>query len=131
MISMRNVTPVVSILGIISLLGCATQYQAYDGPKLSSEKVAVVNGATNFLPGTTSLSISSVDGKSFSPYQGSIEVLPGRHVLGVQHYFHGGGGLVAKGEVTLDAQAGKTYQLASKSDGNYVTFSVAEAANVK
>ena len=130
MIPGRKVIRAISFFGIISLFGCAA-HQAYDGPKLPSDKVAVVNGVTNILPGTTSLSISSVDGKPLSPYQGSIEVLPGKHVIGVQYHLHAGGGIFAKGEVTVETQAGKTYQLDSKSDGGYVTFSGAEVANKK
>ncbi len=131
MISVQNVTRAISFLCIAILSGCAGQYQAYDGVKLPSEKVAVVKGVTNILPLTTSLSISSVDGKKMSPYQESIEVLPGRHVIGIQYHFHGGGGIFANGEAIVDAQAGKTYQLGSKSEGNLVTFFVTEEVNKK
>jgi hypothetical protein len=40
-------------------------------------------------------------------------------------------GLVAKGEIGVDALPGKTYELQSKRDGDIVTFSIAEAKEQK
>ena len=131
MISANGLSRALLLVGIASLLGCATSFRAYDGPQLPSDKVAVVKGAMNVLPGTTSLSVASINGKGLSPYQTSIEVVPGRYVIGVEHYLHAGGGLVAQGEVVLEALPGKTYQLESKSDGRSVTFSVVEVNDKK
>ncbi len=116
---------------MVSLFGCATQYRAYDGPQLSPDKVAIIKGAENFLPGTTTLGVVSIDGKSLSPYKTNVEILPGRHIIGVHYYFHAAGGLTARGDVVLDALPGKTYELQSKSEGKVVTFSIVEAPDKK
>ncbi len=122
----RKVVPAVSFCALLFVVGCATQYQAYEGQKLPSNKVAIVNGNLNVLPGASSVSISSVDGKPLSPYQQSVEILPGTHVFGVQYRLNLAGGLVANGRVAIDSQAGKTYRIDSKRDGDSVTFSVVE-----
>jgi len=122
----QNVVLTVSLCALLFLVGCATQYQAYEGQKLPSDKVAVVKGNLNVLPGGSSVSISSVDGKPLSPYQQSVEILPGTHVLGVQYRLNLAGGLVADGRIAIDSQAGKRYQIDSKKDGDLVTFSVVE-----
>jgi len=107
------------------LAGCAGQPHFYDGEKLPPEKVSIIKGNVGLLPGSTTISISSVDGKSIKPYVNSVEVLPGVHVLGVHYYWHLAGGWSADGQITVDTQAGKTYQLSAKknADGRTVTFS--------
>ncbi len=122
----QNVVLTVSLCALLFLVGCATQYQAYEGQKLPSDKVAVVKGNLNVLPGGSSVSISSVDGKPLSPYQQSVEILPGTHVFGVQYRLNLAGGLVANGRVAIDSQAGKRYQIDSKKDGDSVTFYIVE-----
>lgn len=83
------------------------------------------------MPGSTSLSIMSVDGKTLSPYAQQIEILPGRHTIGIQYRLQLGGGMEAKGEVDIDALPGKTYQIQGKRDGDIVTFSIADEREKK
>lgn len=124
--AVRKIINIVSILSLFAFTGCATPYQIYKGQKLSSDKVAVVKGNFNPFPGASSVRISSVNGEQLSPHQTSIEVLPGAHIFGVQYWLNLAGGLMADGQVTVYSQAGKTYQIDSKNDGNTVTFSVVE-----
>jgi hypothetical protein len=125
-------TRFAALLSVIALLwGCTGHQRLYGGPTLPPDKVAVIKGSIGVLPGSSSLSIMSVDGKPLSPYADRIEVLPGPHTLGVQYRLQLGGGLVAKGEIGVDALPGKTYELQSKRDGDIVTFSIAEAKEQK
>jgi hypothetical protein len=129
MVSCKQAARAITFSVLTLLFGCADQPQLYDGPKLPPEKVAVIKGQTGFLPGSTTISISSVDGKSFKPNVESVEVLPGRHVLGVHYYWHLAGGRYGDGHVTVEAHAGKTYELNAKQseDGQLVSFSLSEA----
>lgn len=128
MVCRRQIARAIAFGLLVYLFGCAGQPQLYDGPRLPPEKVAVIKGKTNFLPGTTTISISSVDGKLFKPNVDSVEVLPGRHVLGVHYYWHLAGGLYGDGQLTVETEAGKTYLLnAIKSDDSRsVSFSASE-----
>jgi hypothetical protein len=128
MIYRKQISRVLTFSFLAFLFGCAGQPQLYDGPKLPPEKVAIIKGQTGFLPGSTTISISSVDGKSFKPNVESVEVLPGRHVLDVRYYWHLAGGRYGDGEITVETQAGKTYQLNAKKsdDGQFVSFSANE-----
>jgi hypothetical protein len=112
---------------MVFLFGCASHPQLYDGQKLPPEKVSVIKGIFGGF-GSTDITISSVDGKSFNIRAESVEVLPGRHVLGVHYFWPWNGGGEANGQLTIEAQAGKTYQLNAKKidDGRYVYFSSSE-----
>jgi len=122
----------IVLLGVAILLsGCTGHQRLYDGPVLPSNKVAVIKGSMNILPGATSLSIMSVDGRRLSPYAEQVEILPGRHVLGVQAHLHLLGGRYASGEIVIEALPGKVYELNSTSDGSTITLSIIEAHNEK
>jgi len=126
MISSRNLGFAILLSVFTFLWGCTGHQRLYGGPVLPPDKVAVIKGSINVFPGTAMLSIMSVDGKRLSPYAEQIEVLPGRHILGVEYHLNLAGGIYANGEVVVEAQEGKIYQLNSQSDGSFVTFSIAE-----
>jgi|SwirhisoilCB2_FD_contig_31_22691018_length_452_multi_1_in_0_out_0_1 hypothetical protein len=128
----KSIRPTLAALFAISalLLGCAREQHLYDGPQLSPDN-AVIKGSIGVLPGSTSLSVMSIDGKPLKPYAEQIEVLPGPHTLGIHYRQQLAGGLVATGEVAVEAQPGKTYQLLGKRNGNIVTLSIAEARESK
>jgi hypothetical protein len=118
---------IVALLGAAALLaGCTGHQRLYEGAQLPPERIAVIKGSIGVLPGSSSVSIMSVDGKRLSPYAEQVEVLPGRHVLGLQYRLQAGGGLVATGELGLDTRPGRTYQLLARRDGERVTFSVTQ-----
>jgi hypothetical protein len=126
----KQTASVIALGFMLFLFGCAGQPQLYDGPKLPPEKISVIKGNIGYLPGSTTISITSVDGKQFQKlhYAESVEVLPGTHVLGVYYHWHLAGGWTGEGQVTVETQAGKTYQLNATRTGNgqYVTFSSSE-----
>ena len=134
---MYSTTYILKVLAISSLIilfsGCASVHQAYDGPKLSSSKVAVINGQNGFAPGSTTISISSIDGKTFTPHVVSLEVLPGKYVIGVHYYYHLAGGIKADSFIAVKVEGGKVYQLIAERDLEKMTvsFSLVEETNAQ
>ena len=69
----------IFLIAVLLLSGCGTM-QAYSGPQLPKEQVAVVKSNILKHPFTT-IVIAAVDGKSRSGARTNVEVLPGRHTL--------------------------------------------------
>ena len=91
--------------------GCTTM-QSYDGPKLSPEKVVLIEGSFGMI---NSASILEVDGKARGWSEESAEMLPGEHTVKVK-VLSGFGGIISPqlvGNKTLSFQtiAGRTYKV--------------------
>ena len=99
---------------------------ACSGPRqslgLPAEQIAVVKGASanglQPLGVDATFRITSVDGKEFEHgwskgYPEVVELLPGRHELGIYYssWIDGAVGPSGDAKVALDAAAGKTYQI--------------------
>lgn len=109
-------------LAVVSLgAGCATTrvQRAYQGAERAPAELATVWGSTNqglraVGPGRERIYIMSVDDESTVPWYSmasapaGVQVLPGRHKVGVRYeYIHG----VANGDIWVDASAGQVYQV--------------------
>lgn len=109
-------------LTVLSLgLGCATTriQRAYAGAERAPAELATIWGSTNqglraIGPGRERIYILSVDDEStvpwysLAPAPAAVQVLPGRHKVGVRYeYIHG----VANGDIWVDAKASQAYQV--------------------
>jgi hypothetical protein len=106
----RNVLIIVFLAAVVLVTGCATM-QAYEGPKLRPDQVALIKSETlGTIMGAAS--VGEIDGKDVGSMQNKVEVLPGNHTVKVMvmetlpspRYF---------GNVTLDfnAKAGHIYKV--------------------
>lgn len=93
------------------LAGCASGTMvAYEGPALSTEKIAVIKSAVSgFSAGMTAIaapSISCIDGKQVTGEE--IHVLPGRHRIQIS-LFHQPSSRNFRGNLEFEAQANHVY----------------------
>lgn len=101
-------TAAIASLVVIVATGCAAT-RGYDGPPLSREQVAVINGTDT--AGITVL-VTKVDGiavKNFRKASSEIEVLPGKHEIETLCWMKGIRGSTDVN--AIDAQAGAVYQI--------------------
>ena len=112
---------VAGLAAVSMSLGCATVrvQRAYDGAVRTPAELATIWGSTNLGlraigPGSERIFITAVDDDSTVPWYSlaaapkAVQVLPGRHKVGVRYeYIHG----VANGEIWVDALAGRAYQV--------------------
>lgn len=111
--------------------GCTTM-QAYDGPKLSPEKVAILKPSLGYK---NVADLLEVDGKKRGTTEGVAEILPGDHTVKIQITSGGwlGAGLLSRiGNSTLSfqARAGHTYLFDGKIiEGDTFAWIVDEATN--
>jgi hypothetical protein len=94
----------LSLLIVVLLFAGCTYHKAYQGPSLPADKVARIHGVV----GVSKVYIDTVDGMSgYTCYR--VEVLPGRHTIGV--ILDGGGYFKASGLLARDFEAGHLYQI--------------------
>lgn len=134
---MKSVSVVLCAL-LVSLLfaSCGSTHKKLDLPR---DQVAQVRGLTSgfkLLGMSKSIVFTSIDGAktksgAFASAPDVIDVMPGKHVLGVYYNvdFDGQPGPDGDATVELDAHAGKTYQLdlVLEQGGTRITVSEASA----
>jgi hypothetical protein len=107
----RGIARGTAICTALLVAACAT-YQGYEGPKRSSEDIAVVAGDAKLraqMP--VAIVIRAVDGRSVDLQYSSVALSPGKHELVVDCQVGGVDGSTSRHEVELDVAGGERYRL--------------------
>ena len=104
--------PIAFILlaGAAMLAACGT-YQAYPGPALPDNEIAVIIGDYRIRANSPfGVFLRKIDGQVISQNNSRVAVKPGDHVLLVDCYLHKRDNLT-RHEIKADVQAGQRYRL--------------------